>query len=107
MTGSWFASLASRLLHDDIEALIVVPAIADLQFEAGGSLWRRACGYAGVWRALGGALLFQAVSGVQALRADDARLVALRDDAFMVGGILLVQVVYYSGLAILFFDLQH
>jgi hypothetical protein len=107
MTGSWIASLAGRLLHDDIEALIVAPAIADLQFEADGPLWRRARGYAGVWRALGGALFFQAVSGVQALRADDARLIALRYDAVMVGGILLVQVVYYSGLAILFFDLQH
>jgi hypothetical protein len=107
MTGSWIASLAARLLHDDIDALIVSPAIADLQFEADPSLWRRARGYAGVWRAIGGALLFQAASGVQALRADDARLIALRYDASMVAGILLVQVVYYSGLVILFFDLQH
>ena len=107
MTGSWLALLAGRLLHDDIDSLIVSPAIADLQFEAATSRWRRARGYAGVWRALGGALLFQAVSGVQALRADDARLMALRYDAFMVAGILLVQVVYYSGIAILFFDLQH
>jgi hypothetical protein len=106
-TGAWLASLARRLLHDDIDALIVSPAIADLQFEGGTSPWRRARAYAGVWRALGGALLFQATSGIEALRADDARLIALRYDTFMVAGLLLVQAVYYTGLALLFFDLQH
>ena len=110
--GTWLERLAVRLLHDDIHALFVSPAIADLQYEhralsvTAPRVWRALRAYAGIWIAIGGALRFQAGADVEAFLADDARLLALRYDALTFGGIVLVQVCYYSGLAILFLDFQ-
>jgi hypothetical protein len=107
--GVWLERFAGRLLHDDIHALFVLPAIADLQYEWDGGRarpWRALRGYLAIWTAIAGALRFQAIADAQALLVDDARLVALRYDALTLGGIVLVQACYYSGLAILFFDLQ-
>ena len=107
--GVWLERFAGRLLHDDIHALFVLPAIADLQYECDGGRnrgWRALRGYVAIWTAIGGALRFQAIADAHAFVADDARLLALRYDALTLGGLVLVQACYYSGLAILFIDLQ-
>jgi hypothetical protein len=111
--AAWLARLGGRLLHEDHYTLFVAPALADLEYErsfasdAGARrAWLLVQAHAGLCLAIVGALRFQAGVHAHALLADEARLVALRYDALMIGGILLVQAVYYTGLVILFLDFQ-
>ncbi|MGH9199210.1 MAG: hypothetical protein ACRD1T_26215, partial [Acidimicrobiia bacterium] len=65
--GTQHTSLSSRILHADTFALMVSPAIADLQFEAPEA--SRMCllrSYAGVWRAFVGALSHDLVCDLSA-----------------------------------------
>ena len=96
--GTRLITLSSRLLHPDTFALMVSPAIADLQFEShGGDAARTARGYIGVWRALAGALGHDLAWAVTALGADDPRGVALRSDLATFGWLFLFQIGYFAG----------
>lgn len=59
MTGKWLLALARHLVRPASVEAYVVPAIADLQFEAPHGRWAEARGYAGVWRALVAAVLLE------------------------------------------------
>lgn len=55
MTGDWVAQVARRFVHSNTFALVVSPAIADLQFEEDTQSTRaRLAGYLAVWVAVAG-----------------------------------------------------
>jgi hypothetical protein len=57
VTGDWVARIARGLIHQSTFALVVEPAIADLQFETPArSPHVRLWGYSAVWIALAGGL---------------------------------------------------
>ena len=96
--GTRLITLSSRLLHPDTFALMVSPAIADLQFEShGAGAARTACGYLAVWRAVAGALGHDAACTMTALVSDDHRGIALRSDLATFGWLLLFQIGYFAG----------
>lgn len=96
--GSRLIAFSSRLLHPDTFALMVSPAIADLQFESDGAgRARLAQGYVGVWRAVMGALLHDILCAMTIFVADDHRGVALRADLATCGWLVLFQVGYFVG----------
>lgn len=62
MTGDWLARIARGLIHQSTFALVVEPAIADLQFEAPAqSRCARLSAYSSVWVALGGAVWYDLI----------------------------------------------
>jgi len=85
MPGTWLALIAQRYLHGDTFALVVSPAIADMQFESPAGYRLRARHYLAVWKALAGALTSDVVADLQSLRDDLPILVTLT----------LMQVSYY------------
>jgi hypothetical protein len=96
--GTRLIAFSSRLLHPDTFALMVAPAIADLQFESNGAgPAQTARGYAGVWRAVMGALCHDLAWAMTALVADDHRGVSLRADLATFGWLVLFQVGYFAG----------
>ena len=96
--GTRLIAFSSRLLHPDTFALMVSPAIADLQFEStGAGPAQTARGYAGVWRAVIGALCHDIAWSLTTVVADDHRGVALRADLATFGWLMLFQVGYFAG----------
>jgi hypothetical protein len=91
MPGTWLAQIAQRYLHRETFALVVSPAIADMQFESPEGYVLRARHYLAVWKALAGALATDVVADVQSLR-DDLPILAI---------VTLMQVSYYVFLVIL------
>ena len=91
MPGTWLAQIAQRYLHGDTFALVVSPAIADMQFESPAGYGLRARHYLAVWKALAGALTSDVVADLQSLRDDLPILVTLT----------LMQVSYYLFLLLL------
>ena len=91
MPGTWLAQIAQRYLHGDTFALVVSPAIADMQFESPAGYVLRARHYLAIWKALGGALSCDVVADVQ----------SLRDDLPTLATLTLVQVSYYTFLLLL------
>ena len=90
MTGDWLWRIGLRLLHRDTLAMMLAPAIADLQFETG----TRRAGVSDYWhvlRALAGALWFD-------LCAD---LTALRRDVDMIALLTALQTSYYTFMLVL------
>jgi hypothetical protein len=61
MTGDAVLFVSRRLLHAESVALIVAPAVADLQHESTRSLLARARGHAALWVALAGAVWHELV----------------------------------------------
>ena len=86
MPGTWLAQLGQRCLHGETFALVVSPAIADMQFESPSGLVPRARHYVAVWKAFAGALCCDVL--------DDAR--ALRDDIPTLAMLTMLQVSYYA-----------
>lgn len=70
MPGTWIARFGGRLLHADTFALMLSPAIADLQFEAPARGAARAGHYCAVLRAFAGALWFDLTADVNSLTGD-------------------------------------
>ena len=91
MPGTWLAEIARRYLHGETFALVVSPAIADMQFESPSGYRLRARHYFAIWKALAGALCCDLVTDVQSLRDDLPSLAALT----------LLQVSYYAFLLLL------
>ncbi len=89
MSGDWMAAIAARLLRDETFTTTVVPALADLQFEARSSgRVTLARSYVGVARAL-------ALAGLADLRGDVAT--AFAGDTFR--GVWLRALAVYAALA--------
>ena len=94
MPGTWFGRIGHRLLHRDTFAMMLAPAIADLQFELAARDERRRGrprDYWAVTRALAGALWFDTGRDLRALRAD-VDLIAL---------LTLLQTSYYTFMLVL------
>jgi hypothetical protein len=91
MPGTWLAHVAQRYLHGETFALIVSPAIADMQFESPAGRVPRARQYLAVWRALAGGLSCDVMADVQ----------SLRDDLPTLATLTLLQVSYYVFLMLL------
>ena len=91
MPGTWLAQIAQRYLHGDTFALVVSPAIADMQFESPEGYVLRVRHYLAIWKALAGALASDVVADLQSLRDDLPILVTLT----------LMQVSYYLFLLLL------
>jgi len=77
MPGTWLAQIAQRYLHGDTFALVVSPAIADMQFESPDGYVLRARHYLAIWKALAGALASDVVTDLHSLRDDLPILVTL------------------------------
>jgi len=91
MPGTWLAQIGRRYLHGETFALVVSPAIADMQFESPAGYLLRARHYLAVWRALVGALRCDVVADLQ----------SLRDDLPALATLMLLQVSYYAFLLLL------
>ena len=91
MPGSWFSRIGRRVLHADTFALMLSPAIADVQFEAptDGAQWRH---HYAMLRAFAGALWFD-VSG---------DLLTLSSDLAAIGVLTAIQSSYYAFMLVLF-----
>jgi hypothetical protein len=85
MPGTWLAQIARRYLHGETFALVVSPAIADMQFESPAGYVLRARHYVAIWKALAGALSCDVVADVR----------SLRDDLPTLATLMLLQVSYY------------
>jgi hypothetical protein len=85
MPGAWLAQLGRRYLHSETFALVVSPAIADMQFESPAGYVLRARHYVAIGKAFAGALFCDAVADVQ----------SLRDDLPTLATLTLLQVSYY------------
>jgi hypothetical protein len=91
MPGSWLSRVGRRLLHAESFALMLSPAIADLQFETTGSPFAAPLHYCAVLRAFAGALWFD-VSG---------DLLAMRNDLSMIAVLTAIQASYYTFMLVL------
>jgi hypothetical protein len=91
MPGTWLVQIAQRCLHGETFALVVSPAIADMQFESPAGYVLRLRHYLAIWKALAGALSGDVVSDVQ----------SLRDDLPTLATLTLLQVSYYAFLLLL------
>lgn len=91
MRGTWLARIGGRLLHADTFALMLSPAIADVQFEAPARGFVRPGHYCALLRAFAGALWFD-------LSAD---LLTLSDDLAAIGVLTAVQAGYYGFMLVL------
>jgi len=91
MPGTWLARFGQRYLHDETFALVVSPAIADMQFEAPARLLMRARHYVAISKAFAGAFCCDAAKDVQ----------SLRDDLPTIAGLTLMQASYYAFLLLL------
>jgi hypothetical protein len=92
MPGRWLSWIGQRLLHADTFALMLSPAIADLQFEAPTAVEAvRHRHYQAVLKAFIGALSFDLASDV----------VTLTSDVRMIAILVVLQASYYSFMLIL------
>jgi len=91
MPGMRIARLGERLLHGETFALMLSPAIADLQFEAAARAALRLRHYGAVLKAFAAALCWDIASDVR----------ALRDDISTVATLTLLQASYYSFMLVL------
>ena len=91
MPGTWLSRIGRRVLHAESFALMLSPAIADLQFETTGSPFAPPPHYFAVLRAFAGALWFD-ISG---------DLLAMRDDLSMIGVLTAIQASYYTFMLVL------
>ena len=91
MPGRWFSRLGRWMLHADTFALMLSPAIADVQFEAptGVARWRH---HYAMLRAFTGALWFD-ISG---------DLLTLSSDLAAIGVLTAIQSSYYAFMLVLF-----
>jgi hypothetical protein len=103
--GTRLATISARLLHAETFALIVSPAIADLQHEAPGGPLRRLHGYIGVWRAMVGAAWFDLVCRASRILGDDARRSTLQSAFRTWAWLALLQASYYACLFLFMADL--
>jgi hypothetical protein len=88
--GTWMIRIGRLLVGDELFAMVVEPAIADLQFETpAAGVFTLARGYVGVWKAIAG--------GVTRDIGGDLRL--LTGDTSTLAGLLLLQACYYGFLA--------
>ena len=78
MPGTWLGRIGYRLLHRDTFEMMLVPAIADLQFEVSMREQPRGCpaDYWALMRALCGAFCFDVWRDLSALKSD-ADMIAL------------------------------
>ena len=89
MTGDFLCAFARRTVRPDTYRSVILPAVADLQFEARTrSAWCIARGYAGVWSAVGAGLLHDVGMAVQRP--------GFVDDARSAAGLVAMQAVYYG-----------
>jgi hypothetical protein len=96
MRGTRLATLSHRLLHPETHTLIMVPALADLQFESRtATRVRLARAYTGVARAFAGAVLFDAARDLRLSIGNAEWRASRREDVSTFGGLVLVQAVYY------------
>ena len=86
MPGTWLARLGQRYLHGETFALVVSPAIADMQFESPAGGAARARHYAAIGKAFAGALCCDALEDAQ----------SIREDLPMLATLTLMQVSYYA-----------
>jgi hypothetical protein len=91
MPGGWLSRLGKRLLHRETFALMLAPAVADLQFEAPTAGVVRPRHYFGVLKAFAGALCFDLARDVMAL-GHDLDMIAL---------LTLLQTLYYGFMLVL------
>jgi hypothetical protein len=91
MLGGWFARLGRWMLHADTFALMLSPAIADVQFEAPTGVARWRLHYA-MLRAFVGAFWFDISCDVLALSSDLAAI----------GVLTAIQSSYYAFMLVLF-----
>jgi hypothetical protein len=91
MPGTWIARLGERLLHGETFALVLSPAIADLQFEAPAHTALRLQQNVAVLKAFAAALGCDIASDV----------LSLRDDISTVATLTLLQASYYSFMLVL------
>jgi len=91
MPGTWISRIGVSILHADTFALMLAPAIADLQFEAPTREAVRPHHYAGVLRAFAGALCFDIAADVLSLGHDLGTIATLT----------ILQASYYSFMLIL------
>ena len=89
MRGTWIAGAARRFFREDTFALIVSPAVADLQCECeSGDAITAFRGYVGISRAIAGGLFHDLRTDVELLSRDATDLLQ----------ILAMQVCYYGAL---------
>ena len=99
MRGSRLQALSHRLLHPETFALVMVPALADLQFESpSASRAALLVGYAGVVRAFAGAVLFDVARDLRLSIGNAEWRTARREDVSTFAGLVLVQAIYYLAL---------
>ena len=91
MPGTWLARVGARWLHRETFALVVSPAIADLQFEAPAGFAHRVRHYLAVWKAFTAALCVDAAGDVHSLCDEIPTMVSL----------MLMQTSYYTFMLIL------
>lgn len=91
MAGTWLSRIGRRVLHAESFALMLSPAIADLQLESMDSPFVAPLHYVAVLRAFAGALWFD-VSG---------DLLVMRDDLPMIGVLTAIQASYYTFMLVL------
>jgi hypothetical protein len=91
MPGTWLSRIGRRALHAESFALILSPAIADLQFEAAAPQFATPLRYYAVLRAFAGALWFDICNDLR----------AMRDDVSMIGVLTAIQGSYYSFMLVL------
>lgn len=91
MPGNWVARIGRCVLHADTFALMLSPAIADVQFEAptDGARWRH---HYAILRAFTGAIWFD-ISG---------DLLTLSSDLAAIGVLTAIQSSYYAFMLVLF-----
>ena len=93
MPGTWLGRIGYRLLHRDTFEMMLVPAIADLQFEVSMREQPRGCpaDYWALMRALCGAFCFDVWRDLSALKSD----------ADMIALLTLLQASYYTFMLVL------
>ena len=91
MPGTWIARLGERVLHAETFALMLSPAIADLQFEAPARAALRWCHYVAVLKAFVAAFCCDVVGDI----------LSLRDDIPAVAMLTLLQSSYYTFMLVL------
>jgi hypothetical protein len=91
MPGTWVARVGQRLLHGETFALVLSPAIADLQFEAPQRAAIRPRHYVAVLKAFAAALCCDVTADV----------ISLREDVGTVATLTTVQASYYIFMLVL------
>jgi hypothetical protein len=88
--------LAHRLVNHDTFSLIVAPAVADFEFESrAGGPRTTVRGYAGLCRAVAGAVAFDVTREFRLSIGDAAWRASRRDDVSDFAQMVLMQAVYY------------